>query len=280
MPVNAQLDEAERLIYVAKSITKIIVKQIDKARVGDDSKPEVQTSFEINSYDKDGNEVNVSSEQAKKLYKWIVRDSSDTSVNQKGIIEQIESAKDKTRKVKNVLKLITDKGQKAAKIEVRLADEFSTYSSAVGKSSIAIGKGGAGFFKSIGRWIVRHPYWSAGGAAVVVGGGVALGVSGGNSDNGSGTGTASGGIDISGTWYGVSTGGENPGQSVVLNLIQSGTSVSGTLQIESNIAALSGSVSGCSFSFSWTNIDGVRESDTATVTGNTMTGSGFTASRQ
>jgi len=285
----AQLDEAERLIYVAKSIKKIIVRQIDKSQTEDDNKTETQKSFQIKSYDKDGKEINVSSDQANKLYKWTAKNSSGTSVDQKGVIEQMESAKDKSRKVQNVLKLVLDKGQKASNLEVRLADQFNTYSSAVGKSSIAMGKSGAGIFKSIGQWIVKHPYWSTAGAVVAVGGGIALAADGGSSSSsGGGSGSTAttgdllvpaGTVDVTGTWTGVSTSGENPGQSVTLNLSQSGTSVSGTLQIESTVASLSGSVSGSSFSFSWTNLDGIRESDTATVVGNTMTGSGFTASR-
>jgi hypothetical protein len=286
----AQLDEAERLIYLAKAIKRIVVKQIDKAQPEDDNKAEVQKSFEVKAYDKDGKEVNVSSDQANKLYKWNAKNSSGTSVDQKGVIEQVESVNDKTGKAKNVLKIAMDKGQKAAKLEVRLADQFSTYSSAVGKSSIAMGKGGAGVFKSIGQWIGKHPYWTTAGGVAVVGGGVAIASSGGGGDGGSGSsgGTVattgdllvpSGTVDVTGTWHGSSTSGENPGQPVTLNLSQSGTSVSGTLQISSDVASLSGSVNGNSFSFSWVNIDGVGESDTATVNGNTMTGRGFTASR-
>ncbi|MDD4872534.1 MAG: hypothetical protein PHR77_18445 [Kiritimatiellae bacterium] len=293
MTATAQLDEAERLIYLAKAIKRIVVKQIDKAQPEDASKAEVQKSFAVTAYDKDGKVVNVSSDQANKLYKWTVKSSSGTSAGQKGVIEQIESANDKTGKARNVLKLAMDKGQKAAKLEVRLADQFSTYSSAVGKSSIAMGKGGAGMFKSIGQWIGKHPYWSTAGGVVAVGGGVAIASNsggGGGSSSHSGTGVTtgtqlvpSGTVDVSGTWHGVSTSGENPGQSVTLNLSQSGTSVSGTIRISgpdlTTVYPLSGSVNGNVFTFSFTDIDGNGESTSATVNGNTMAGSQFTASR-
>ncbi len=301
MTVVAQLDEAERLIYLAKAIKRIVVKQIDKAQPEDASKAEVQKSFEVKAYDKDGKEVNVSSDQANKLYKWTAKSSSGTSVGQKGAIEQIESTSDRTRKAKNVLKLAMDKGQKAAKLEVRLADQFSAYSSAVGKSSIAMGKGGAGIFKSIGQWIGKHPYWSAGGAAVAVGGGVAMvsnsgggsgggsgGESGGESDSSCTTCTTtettlvpSGTVDVSGTWNGTSTDGD----SLTLTLSQSGTSVSGTIRIVDaqtpliGVSPLSGSVNGNVFTFSFTDADGNGDSTSATVNGDTMSGSVFTASR-
>ncbi len=202
----AQLDEAERLIYLAKAIKRIAVKQINKGDQGD------QKSFEVKAYDKDGKEVNVSSEQANKLFNWLTKDSSGASVDQKGVIESVT---DKTGKAKNVLKLVTNSTQKAAKLEVRLANQFSAYSSAVGKSSIAMGKGGFGVFKSIGSWIGNHPYITAAGGAVAVGGTLVVANNHGDGSSGGGGGSTETAATetVSATTSGSSSGGSSKSDS-------------------------------------------------------------------
>jgi hypothetical protein len=213
------------------------------------------------------------------------------SVDQKGVIGQIESSNEKTGKVRNVLKLAMDKGQKAAKLEVRLADQFSTYSSAVGKSSIAMGKGGVGVFKSIGQWIGKHPYWSTAGAVAVAGGAAVVASDSSDGDDNSScsscstTGTTIGGqsvpagtVDVTGTWH----GSVDHGTSITLSLSQSGTTVSGSFQESGsdyfNSGSISGSINGNTFNFTATGSTD-SSSETATVNGNTMTGPDWTASR-
>ena len=282
MTAVAQVDEVERLIYVAKSIKELVVEQFDMGGAG---KSAQEKSFEVTAYDKDGKEVKVSAEQAKKLYKWTAKDAAGADVGKKGLIEQVESVNNKTRKVRNVLKLSMDKGKSAVEMEVRLADKFSTYSSAVGKSSVATGKSGAGLLKSSGKWIAKHPYVSTAGAVVVVGGGVAA--SGGGSSGSDGGSTATGvdstagggsaaatdgATDVTGIWHGSVTDG---GQ-ITLTLAQSGTSVSGTITIvdavDSSVSPLTGSVNGNIFSLSFTDLDGFFNTGTATVSGDTMSG--------
>jgi hypothetical protein len=274
---SAQLEEAERLIYLAKAIKRIVVKQIDKGQEG------AEKSFEVKAYDKDGKEVNVSSDQANKLYKWVTKNSSGTPVDQKGSIESIT---DRARKVKNVLKLITDNAQKAAKLEVRLADQFSTYSSAIGKSSIAMGgKGGIGVFKSIGEWIGSHPYVAAAGGATVAGGTLVVANNHGGNDGGGGstttttttttTGGSSGGGtstsgsgDVSGTWHiAMYEYGSAPYNSFSMTIIQNGSQITGTT---SDGQTISGSISGNSISFVWGD---TGYGFNGTVSGGSMSGS-------
>jgi hypothetical protein len=279
MTAVAQVDEVERLIYVAKSIKELVVEQFDMGGAGKSSK---EKSFEVTAYDKDGKEVKVSAEQAKKLYKWTAKDSTGADVGKKGLIEQVESVNNKTRKVRNVLKMSMDKGKSAVEMEVRLADKFSTYSSAVGKSSVATSKSGAGLLKSSGKWIAKHPYVSTAGAIVVVGGGVAASGGGSSSSDGGsindsndsvGGATATAADDtvtgVSGTWHG------SDGDPFTMTLSQNGTSISGSSSTPDGPGAISGSVTGNSITLhvDYTTCPGVSDVWTGTVNGNYMSGS-------
>ncbi len=275
----AQVDEVARLIHVAKSIKELVVKQCDSV---DASKSGTQQGFEVTAYDKDGKVINVSPEQANKLYKWSAKNSSGAEVGQKGLIERVESVNSKARKARNVLKMTLDKGQKAAELEVRLADKFSTYSSAVGKSPIAVGKSGTGLLKSSGKLIAKHPYISTAGAVVAVGGVAAAGGGGSSSSSatGDGGGTsstgdaatgASGAIDVTGSWSGTASGGEAGTDPISMNLVQSGSSISGS----QNGGGLTGTINGSSVSFRFTFSDGYDAVLSGTVSGNAMSGTWY-----
>ena len=159
--VDKIADGASRLIYLAKTIKELIIEPVDQT-----------DSYEIVARDADGKVVDVAVDDARKLYKWTAKDSSGKIVSQKGTIERLKDTNDKLRKTRNILKLAKETGSKAVKLEMQLADKYTAYSAASGTATIAkpVAAAKTG---GIGEFITSHPYWSAAGGVVVVGGAAA-----------------------------------------------------------------------------------------------------------
>ncbi len=296
IPASAQLDAvdkiadgASRLIYLAKSIKELIVEPVEQT--GPDNKATAD-SFEIVARDADGKVMDISVDEARKLYKWTAKDSSGKIVSQKGTIERLKAADDKLSRARNILKLVKEGGSKAVKLEMRLADQYTTYSAASGTAAIAKPVAVATKAGGMGNFITSHPYWSAAGGVAVAGGAAAAGGGGGGGSSDTSSTTSTGGdssatgvdsgsstasTDVTGRWSGHA--GES--DSITLDLVQSGNSISGTHTTVPapgngpvNSGPLSGTINGNSINLSVVFTDGSPTAiTTGTVSGNTMSGS-------
>jgi hypothetical protein len=304
IPASAQLDAvdkiadgASRLIYLAKSIKELIVEPVEQTEPGNKATAD---SFEIVARDADGKVIDISGDEARKLYKWTAKDSSGKIVSRKGTIERLKAADDKLSRARNILKLVKEGGSKAVKLEMRLADQYTTYSAASGTAAIAKPVAVATKAGGMGKFITSHPYWSAAGGVAVAGGAAAAagGGGGGSSDTSSTTstgadssatgtggdssaastdgGSSSASTDVTGVWS-----GHAGSDSITFNLVQSGNSISGTHTTvpepgngPTNAGSLSGTINGNSISLTVVFSDGSPSAAlNGTVSGNTMSGS-------
>jgi hypothetical protein len=295
IPASAQLDAvdkiadgASRLIYLAKSIKELIVEPVEQTEPGNKATAD---SFEIVARDADGKVIDISGDEARKLYKWTAKDSSGKIVSRKGTIERLKAADDKLSRARNILKLVKEGGSKAVKLEMRLADQYSAYSAASGTAAIAKPVAVATKAGGMGKFITSHPYWSAAGGVAVAGGAAAAAGGGGGGSSDTSSTTSAGGdssaastdgdsssasTDVTGVWS-----GHAGSDSITFNLVQSGNSISGTHTTvpESgngpiNAGSLSGTINGNSISLTVVFSDGSPSAAlNGTVSGNTMSGS-------
>jgi hypothetical protein len=255
----AQIDEVQRLIYIAKAIKRISVKQLNFPDPTGFKQPNTQISFEVTAYDDKGEAVNLSKKDANELLKVNVKNPLGSRViNKDSINFETNELPGTNNKYQQVVKIFTDKGEGAARLEVRIADKYSKYSKAIARQLISTGgtpvKESAikVLAKNTKNWVVKHPYISTG-AGVVAAGGIAAAAAGGGGGGGGGssttstttgvvpTGTAAYQGSLSGSWSGT-VYGEPASGSFSIQISDIGV-VSGSFS-GTDSGSISGSVSG------------------------------------
>ena len=249
----AQIADIEKYIYLAKAIKRIAVKQLNFPDSAGFKAPHTEMNFEITAFDDKDQPVNLTPEQAKEILNVKVKNPVMKSVVDKKTLQLNSSKMPNTDRFQHVVKLLTDKGEGAARLEVRIADNYSKYSKAVGRQLISTGgtPGKESVIKTAARntknWVVKHPYWAAGVGVVAVGGVAAAaggggdGGGGGATSDGSGEDTSAYAGGFSGGWSGSIEGFPVSG-SFSITIGSDGT-VSGSYS-GSESGSISGSISG------------------------------------
>lgn len=255
----AQIEEAQRIIYLAKAIKRIAIKQLNFPDPTGFKQPNTSIAFEVTAYDDKGESVNLSKKDADELLKVKVKNPLGSRVINKDKVDfSTKELPGNNNKFQQIVKILTDKGEGAAKLEVRIADKYSKYSKAVGRQLISTGGNAVKqsaikvLAKNTKNWIVKHPYISIGAGVVAVGGVAAAagGGGGGGGSGGSSTATTDGVVPVgtsayqgsmSGGWSG-SVDGMHVSGSFTINIAPCGT-VSGSYSGDES-GSISGSVSG------------------------------------
>ena len=250
----AQIADVQKYIYLAKAIKRIAVKQLNFPDPAGFRAPHTELNFEVTAYDDKDQPVNMTPEQAKELLNVKAKNPLFKSVVDEKTLQLNSNQMPNTDKFQHVVKLLTDKGDGAARLEVRIADNYSKYSKAIGRQLISSGStpGKESLIKTAAKntknWVVKHPYWAAGagvvavgGTAAVAGGGGGGGSSGGGSSSGSGEDTSTYAGNLSGGWSG-SVDGLAVSGSFSITIGANGT-VSGSYSGDES-GSISGSVSG------------------------------------
>ncbi|MDD5521451.1 MAG: hypothetical protein PHI84_11585 [Kiritimatiellae bacterium] len=255
----AQIEEAQRIIYLAKAIKRIAIKQLNFPDPTGFKQPNTSIAFEVTAYDDKGEPVNLSKKNADELLKVKVKNPLGSRVINKDKVDfSTNELPGNNNKFQQIVKILTDKGEGAAKLEVRIADKYSKYSKAVGRQLISTGGNAVKqsaikvLAKNTKNWIVKHPYISTGAGVVAVGGVAAAAGGGGGGGGGSSTTSTTGGVvpvgtsayqgSMSGRWSG-SVDGMSTSGSFTINIAPCGT-VSGSYSGDQSSGSISGSVSG------------------------------------
>lgn len=287
----AQIADIEKYIYLAKAIKRIAVKQLNFPDPAGFKTPNTELNFEVTAYDDKDQPVNLTPEQAKELLNVKAKNPLMKSVVDKKTVQLNSSKMPNTDRFQHIVKLFTDKGEGAARLEVRIADNYSKYSKAVGRQLISTGgtPGKESLIKTVSRntknWVVKHPYWTAGAGVVAVGAtAAAAGGGGGGSNDGGGSGTGGSGENtaafaghISGGWSGTA-GGMTVSGSFSLNIGSAGA-VSGSYSGDQS-GSLSGSVTGSGdMTAQGSGSGGVSWSGHISASGGAISGSGSWSSQ-
>jgi len=217
---TAQIEEAQRIIYVVKSIKRIAVKHLNFPDASGFKGPNTELKFEITAFDEHDQIVNLSPEQAKDILDVRVKNPLVSSVVDKKTVRFDSDRIPNTDKYQHVVKMMTGKDDGSARLEIRIAEKYSKYSKAIGRQLVSTGgtPGKESMLKTAAKntknWVVKHPYIATGAGVVVIAGAAAAGGSGGGGGSSSGTDTTAGsGEDtsaiagpLSGSWAGTVEG--------------------------------------------------------------------------